>query len=147
MNGGELMDAVIAEKYRDIKFDKSHLEMICEMIKSDEDEAVIKVLQEFLNDEVKKMNSLDSGGVTKKQIMELKVNSSKLDKANNTFIDAKINITKPRCNNIISFLDGATLIYHGPKDRQRERPLFLTKRGIQVCTELLNRGILKKPNL
>lgn len=139
------MDVHIADKYKETLFSEEFLQLYCEMIKSDTD--IIKVLQLFIENEIRRLKKLIDEGITKKQIMELKVMSRKLDKGSNTFINAEIKMTKPKCNNIISYLSGATLVYYDHNEKGREKPYYLTKRGVQVCTKLIRERILNKPNI
>ncbi|WP_459195650.1 hypothetical protein [Wukongibacter baidiensis] len=139
------MDQYLADKYNDLQLDNNLLELICHLVNEEGEEGRIAVLQIFLNQQFENMKNEANEGVTKAVLMnEIIMDTKKLDKKKNEFKKSKDNLSKHKCNDIINFLTGATLIYYVDIKNSREKPYFLTKRGMQVCVNLLKKGILKK---
>lgn len=133
------MNTTINERYKDLLFDDQQIEMIADMI-IDKD-TVIKVLN-VIKEHSPTKSEPDAHGITKKNIMEsLRVHTKIKDHTNNCFVDGTNNLSRNMCDNIISFLTGATLIYY--KENHREDLYQLTYRGYQIIKLLKKKGYLE----
>lgn len=138
--GGGGVNKYIADRFQDVQFDKMQIIMVAENIKSKEE--VIKVLQ-VIKKNTRHPKNPSVIGITKDEIQEMiKVRSKKLDKSKNKFVNAIINMTRPMCDNIISFLSGATLIY--AEGQGRGQYYHLTSRGTYVYAYLMREGVVEE---
>lgn len=132
------MNKYVADRFHEVQFNDKQIVMIAENIKSKEE--VIKVLQ-VIKENTRHPKNLSAMGITKDEIQEvIKVRSKKLDKKKNKFVNAIINMTRPMCDNIISFLSGATLIYC--EGQGRGQYYHLTSRGTYVYAYLMKEGVV-----
>jgi hypothetical protein len=130
----------IADRFHEVQFNEKQIVMIAENIKSKEE--VIKVLQ-VIKKNTKHPKNPSAMGITKDEIQDtIKVRSKKLDKKKGKFVNAIINMTRPMCDNIISFLSGATLIYC--EGQGRGQYYHLTSRGTYVYAYMMREGVVEE---
>lgn len=134
------MKKYLADRFKDVALTDAQLEMMSENIKDKEE--VLKVL-EVIKDNTWHPKNPDAVGITKDEIQNVvKVRSKKLNKTKGRFENAIINMTRPMCDIVISFLTGATLIYY-EESQARGKYYHLTSRGAYVYGYLKKEGVVK----
>jgi len=125
------MDQHLAQRYEDVKLSERAVLMMCDIVSSKNE--YIDVLTIFVkilgNKETRKE------GITIKKLKEgIEIETNEEPKK----------LTRHSCTVVINFLLGTSLIYYNAISKdQREKPYFLTSRGVQVCKKLMEHKIMK----
>lgn len=134
------MNKNLSKKYQNVILNDNQIKMIAENICKPE---IIEVLK-LIKKNTQHIKNPNGYGITKKEIQnKVMVKSSTLNKQNGKYKEATIKMTRHMCDNIISILSGATLIYFDDSHGRGKR-YHLTIRGAMVYKYLMNIGVIKE---